>query len=160
MFGLTRFVRRIDRFGADLRRWPIKDQAWALAFLKESPEARRLLSEALRIETALEAEAIHRENQLWSPVKSQAALARLRSAVATRITSPAVSPAVPTGFPARAFAPTCWPSLNALGSLRFAVASGVAVLAGLSLGWAQSVNAGPVDLVGILQTAAFRGLTW
>jgi hypothetical protein len=82
MLTIKRFQVLAESYGADLQRWPQELRAEAERLLAVSSEARQVLAEARILDAAiLEASA---QDQL-SPAEQNAAVERLKSAVANRL---------------------------------------------------------------------------
>ena len=160
--AIGRFRAAMARHGSDLRRWPAGDRARADALLGSSPEASELLDEAWRLDDALRSAGSVQDRRLWGPGEQDAALARLRAGVAARIApvplrSPAPSWRVALLQPAFAISGNTSVSLG----WRVAMSGGLAVMAGLWLGWVESaVVAKPAGLLTVLQSAPFHSLGW
>jgi len=154
MLTLKRFGTLAGSYGGDLQRWPrqLRDEAQAL--LNVSAAARAIFDDARALDDAIAA-ASALEGATGRQPDEQAALARLRSGVAARISAP-----IATRKPGR------WPSLaevfTRLRSMPFpAMGAAVAgaVLAGLLVG-AISVSEPAADsvLAALLQPAPIHRL--
>jgi hypothetical protein len=92
MMTLKRFRVLADSYGADLQRWPEEMLGPARAFLIASPEARAILDVAHELDDAIEAASARESAVRWPPGEQEAALARLRAGVASRIVSTTARP--------------------------------------------------------------------
>ncbi len=91
MLSLKRFASLANSYGADLERWPAATHADVRELLDASPEARAIFGAARAEDHAIGAARRREEGALWHPGDQDAALARLRSGVAARITAPPVT---------------------------------------------------------------------
>jgi hypothetical protein len=85
MLTLERFKWLVDSYGARLERWPEDTRNDARMLLNTSAAARAMLVKAQALDVAMEAAADAEYSQAWPPGEADAALARLRSHVAARI---------------------------------------------------------------------------
>jgi hypothetical protein len=85
MLTLERFRSLADSYGESLERWPEETRTDAEVLLRTSSAARAILAEARSLDEAMEAASGAEESRVWPPAEAEAALARLRSRVATRI---------------------------------------------------------------------------
>lgn len=146
MMTLQRFTALADSYGADLARWPEEARGPARELLAISDEARALFDEARALDAAL-AVASARETRLHTPQDgADAALARLRAGVASRI---AASPAaVEEAWGLRrllSFSPVSW------NFAKMATAGGFAIAAGLLVGALSTAAPAPDILMATLQ---------
>lgn len=111
MMTLEELSRLADAYGAELARWPLPLQEDARKLLSESAQAQAILAQARSLDQRLEPASRQADSVLWpSPLQQEAALSRLRAAVAARIAQPASAPAK-TADPFR------WLALAAAGSI-------------------------------------------
>lgn len=142
MLTLRRFRTIADSYGADLKRWPKEAQADAQSLLEASPQARDILKRARKIDDAIEASARHEDAMLWRPGEQDAALARLRTAVAARTAAQATHrPMVWTEWAFRLFA----------GWVPVTLSGGVAIMAGLFIGTMYDSTPASDSLLTMLQ---------
>jgi hypothetical protein len=148
MMTLKRFRVLADSYGADLQRWPQEMRGPARTFLSASPEGRAILDEAHAIDDAIEAASAHERAARWPPGEQEAALARLRAAVASRIVSTTVRP------------PQYWrPSLR-LRRIGLVTGGACAIIAGLLIGSMSRPAPAPEGaLAMLLQPAPIEILT-
>ncbi len=136
MMPLSRFAALADSYGGDIGRWPEIFRAEARALAAASAQARARLAEAARLDTALLAEGRRDLETLLPPGAEDAAVERLRRAVARRIAAPSVTPAPRAVWLARL--PDWLPALPRLSDLAklagLATAGGAVVMAGLLVG--------------------------
>jgi hypothetical protein len=85
MLTLKRFAALAESYGGDLRRWPDDTRGEAQALLNVSPQARSIIDDAQKLDSAIEAAGLHEDHQLLPPGEQEAALARLRTGVTARI---------------------------------------------------------------------------
>jgi len=154
---LKRFKTMTDSYGADLLRWPEQERAAAQTLLDGSAEARahladaRLLDEALAVASARQSAAHQRNNH------EDAALARLRSGVATRIA--AASGRSRASLLERALSITTRGALSMpSGWAGLAIACSLAVVAGLVIGSLYTSPGASDALITLLQPAPIDNL--
>lgn len=85
MMTLRRFKALTQSYGAQLQRWPQEERGAAQELLRSSPEAHALLEQERSLDEAIAAASAQQDSKRWLPGEQDAALARLRSGVATRI---------------------------------------------------------------------------
>jgi len=130
MLTIKRFKALADSYGGRLERWPAEVRGEAETVLKSSPQARQILSEASALDEAMEAARRHDDESRWAPGQADAALARLRAGVSTRL---AMSSA--RAKPSKLSDRMSWLFFPKLGSIAVAMGCGCTVLAGLFIGF-------------------------
>ena len=85
MLTLERFKSLADSYGASLERWPEEIRKEAESLLSNSQAARAILADAQSLDEAIEATSDAEEARAWPSAETEAALARLRSRVASRL---------------------------------------------------------------------------
>jgi hypothetical protein len=150
LMTLGRFRALADSYGADLQRWPEDEREAAWALLRNSPEAHALLGDASALDKAFAAASAREQAMLWEPDGPDAALARLRSGVAARLTASAV--------PRRrwwpGWRPAAWETWVArVGVVSVAASGALAIAAGLLIGTIYDTRPAPNNLLTMLQPA-------
>jgi hypothetical protein len=150
MMTLRRFRALTQSYGAQLPRWPQEEHAAAEELLRSSAEARALLAQEQSLDEAIAVATAHQNSKL-RPQDELAAMARLRSGVAARIATQAVSKQ-PGGLWSWLFG-----GEQQLGSLRrrrlgLATTGAVAIVAGLLVGglYGPAPAPAPVGLLTVL----------
>jgi hypothetical protein len=151
MMTLKRFTALADSYGADLQRWPERLRPRARALLDSSPEAQAIIAKARELDEAITAAAAARSESLWSADRPEAALVRLRNAVAAQITP--ASPAMTSGGSSIR---TVRKSQRRLGWISLATAASVAIVAGVALGIFYSQGPSSQDLLALLQPSPIQ----
>jgi hypothetical protein len=158
MMTLRRFRGLADSYGADLQRWPEDLRAQALTLLDASAEARAIITGARELDEAIAAARAAHDARLWGTESPDAALHRLRASISTRIRrAPSARASLIEGIdsrPARHLPRRAeWFGL--------ATAAGLAVLAGLALGFLYSPSSSPPQdhLTALLQPVPLQLLT-
>jgi hypothetical protein len=156
MLTLRRFKALADSYGAELQRWPDEVRGEAEALLNASPEARRFLAEAQTLDDVIEAASAQEDTMLWPPGEQSAALARLRSGVAARLTSS--PPRRPVGrFLGWAPLGEAYRAISVyFGWVGLATGSGFAIVAGLLIGSMYAPTSAPHDVLTMLQPAPLQ----
>lgn len=151
MMTLRRFKALADSYGADLQRWPERVRPKARALLDSSPEAQEIIARARELDEAIGAASAARSESLWSGDRPEAALVRLRNAVAAQI-----SPANPATTSGRTSIRTVRTTPRRLGWISLATAASVAIVAGVALGIFYSQGASNQDLLALLQPSPIQ----
>jgi hypothetical protein len=86
MLTLERFKSLADSYGGSLERWPEETRREAHALLSNSAAAQAILAQAQLLDVAYATAVGKEDSRTWPPEKATAALARLRSRVAARLT--------------------------------------------------------------------------
>lgn len=150
MLTLKKFEALAASYGAELRRWPEVNRAEAEAFVRSSERARAILAEARRLDGVIGAASDEEEERLWNRGERDAALARLRSTVAARITASPARSSV-TSRPGSAWGAT-GPGLPfRLGWVGILGMSGIVVAAGLFIGLTYGSSGSSDRLLSFLQ---------
>jgi hypothetical protein len=156
---MTRFQALVLSYGAQLQRWPDSERSEAEALLAVSAQARRIVDEALVLDKALEYASDKWTSEGWQAEEQDAALANLRSVVASRIARP------PYARQVRAQPETStlqgWVLLaRALrhGGWGLATSGALAVAIGIFVGWMQAPQPEPVNVISMLESAPIRML--
>ena len=150
MLTLKKFEALAASYGAELRRWPEVNRAEAEALVRSSERARAILAAARRLDRAIGAASDEEEARLWNGGERDAALARLRSTVAARITaSPAHSSVA--SRPESAWAAPLAAVPFRLGWVGILGMSGIVVAAGLFIGLTYGSSGGSDRLLSFLQ---------
>jgi hypothetical protein len=133
MLPLGRFKALARSYGARLERWPEELRAEAQALVTVSREARIALDAERRLDEAIGAGSAHEEAVRWMPHEQEAALARVRAGVASRIDAAARRRDRNRfrDWLARRIDGMPWRHLRSAG---LAAAGGFAVMAGLTIG--------------------------
>jgi hypothetical protein len=139
MLTLKRFAALAASYGGDMRRWPDETRGEAQVLMNVSSQAREIFSDAQKLDSAIEAASLYEDRLLLPEGKQQAALARLRAGVATRIV--ATETDAMSGANANRRSGSVLAAMMRLAGLPqfrwaagMATAGGVAILAGLWLG--------------------------
>ena len=157
MMRMRRFRALLASYGAEPGLWPDAERPAAEALLASSAEARALAEAERTIDLVLHAAARRTETKPPPDEGEDAALARLRSGIAARIT-PLAAPARPSrvGIPLRLAAGGAVLSGR---HLAFGALASISVLAGLSIGALEAVpQAGAPGIAVLLQAAPVAGL--
>ncbi len=154
---MRRFRALLASYGAEPALWPDAERVAAQALLAVSAEARALAETERGLDLALHAAAARTTARVPPSESEDAALARLRSGIAARVTPLAAMPP-----PRRMHLPLRLAGGGAVLSgrhLAFGALAGVSMLAGLSIGTLDAVpSAGGPGIVGLLQAAPVEGL--
>jgi hypothetical protein len=132
MLTLKRFRAMVDSYGANLQRWPEERRSEAQKLLNTSAEARDLLVKARALDEVIETARAVEDARRWSGGERDAALARLRAGVASRIAA-----STPRARPGRGLRPARsarWMLAFPLRAAGMAAAGGCAIIAGLLIG--------------------------
>jgi hypothetical protein len=151
MMTLKRFNALADSYGADLRRWPERARPQARALLESSAEAQASIARARELDEAMAAAAAARGESLWSGDRPEAALMRLRTGVAARISSGNSGMASD-----RPSIRTVSRAPRRLGWIGLATAASVAIVAGVALGVLYPQGASNQDLLALLQPSPIQ----
>ena len=135
MLTIKRFKALADSYGGRLERWPAEVRGEAEMLLNSSPQARQILSEASALDEAMEAARRQDDESRWAPGQSDAALARLRAGVSTRLamSSARAKPRNRIGW--NLSDRMSWLFFPKLGPIAMAMGCGCTVLAGLFIGF-------------------------
>ncbi len=145
MVTLRQFKALAESYGADLQRWPDALREEAEALLAVSPEARAALAAERMLDEVLDAARAHQDAVLLPPGAEDAALARLRSGVASRVAPrPARRGGVLLGW-------RIWAGSVTLGRAGIVAGGGVAVAAGLLIGMLYAPAPAAGNLLSALQ---------
>jgi len=85
MTTLKQFKTLTEIYGGDPQRWPPESRNGAETLLAHSPEARAILDEARTLDALIQSASSTADEALWQQGTQDAALARLRSNVASQI---------------------------------------------------------------------------
>ncbi|HUC18499.1 MAG TPA: hypothetical protein VMA37_12530 [Acetobacteraceae bacterium] len=151
MLTHRRFKALTESYGAELQRWPEEVRGEARVLVNTSARARRILAEARALDEALEATRIREDEKLWPPGERNAALARVRAGVASRLSSAPLrgrrffGHELPRG--------SGWAIIGSLGWVGLLAGSFVAIAAGLMIGSFYAPSQAPIDVLAMLQPA-------
>lgn len=147
MMTLKRFRALARSYGAELQRWPPEERGAARELLDSSEEARALLEQERSLDEIIGAAAASEQD---------AALARLRSAVAARIAS-SEAQAKPAGWLGWLFGSASGVAPVRMRRLGLATSAAFAVIAGLLVGGLYGPAPAPVGaLSALLQPATLE----
>jgi hypothetical protein len=156
---MTRFQALVLSYGAQLQRWPDSERSEAEALLAVSAQARRILDEAQVLDQALEYASDKWTSEGWQAEEQDAALANLRSGVASRIAHP------PYARQVRVQADTSTLQTWVLraralchGGWGLATSGALAVAIGIFVGWMQAPGPEPVNVISMLESAPIHML--
>lgn len=135
MLTIKRFKALADSYGGRLERWPAGVRGEAEMLLNGSPQARQILSEASALDEAMEAARRHDDEIRWAPEQSDAALARLRAGVSTRLAMPSARAKLKNRITWMSADRMSWLFSPKLGTVAMAMGCGCTVLAGLFIGF-------------------------
>lgn len=150
MMTLRRFRALADSYGADLQRWPETERDAARALLRRSPAAESALAAAQRLDAAIAAASSQEHAATWQPGEADAALARLRSGVASGISASARRrPTAPRGWTLATLQHRVrfWPT----GVASVAASGAIAIMAGVLIGTLYNAEPPPDGLLATLQ---------
>lgn len=150
MMTLRRFQALADSYGADLQRWPEAERDAARALLRLSPRAQSVLAAAQRLDAAIAAASSQERAATWQPGEADAALARLRSGVASRIAASARRKSTAR----HGWTSATWQlgtRFSPAGVASVAASGAIAITAGLLIGTLYTVEPTPDGLLATLQ---------
>jgi hypothetical protein len=153
MLTLERFESLADSYGASLERWPEEIRTEAEALLSNSQAARAILAGARSLDEAIEAASDAEEARAWPPAEAEAALARLRSRVASRLSAEVPAMAGPIRrwlLSHRALSPLAHPGWGGM-----VTGGALAIVAGLLTGMLYS-SGSPRDVLALLEPAPLQ----
>ncbi|HEY6453006.1 MAG TPA: hypothetical protein VIX87_10455 [Steroidobacteraceae bacterium] len=161
MLSHREFRKLLDSYGAEPQRWPEKQRAGAQALLSSSPEARRLLEEARRLDHAIRSASSRQDETLWRGGEQQAALARVRAGIWARLPLRTPRRSLTSRHALWSFLPVYGVAgSSSLGWVGPLAVSSAAIALGLWIGWMQTQPLASVDLFTLLQSAPIHGLAW
>jgi hypothetical protein len=156
MMTPQRFRALAASYGADLQRWPEAERDAARALVHVSPAARSMLATAQRLDAAIAAASSQEHAATLQSGEEDAALARLRSGVASGIAASARprQQGARHGWTLGVLQPSDRFSPAGVGAV--VVSGAIAIMAGLLIGTLYTWQPSPDGLLATLQPAPFH----